>query len=230
MRKRCCFILFSGLAVLSAAGSHALHPLTTENTAFLGKGNRQAETWFEHTIAQDPAEFYGNNFGAVLSYGLTAKCDILFSAPWQGWTSGGTSEGGPGDLALEGKFQVAERGGWAFALKPGFSLPTGDADKGLGSGKSNLSLRAIVGTTAGPWHYYLNAGYAGNRNSGGEREDILSASAAAAAAFAATEKLLLAADLAVETSAEPGGGAFTRFQRFSPPSGLPALRSAWTLA
>jgi len=181
--------------------ARALHPLISEDTGFLGKGVRQVETGFEYSAASGGADVYSRSLAAEFSYGLNGKADILLSAPWQGWTSAGMSESGPGDLALEAKFQVAEKAGWVLALKPGLSLPVGDEEKGLGSGRSGFWSYAIAGRASGPWQFYLNAGFLLNKNSGGEEEHIVKASAAAALEIA--PGTLVSADLTTETSADP---------------------------
>lgn len=193
-------ILAAALAAHCPAAM-AMHPLVSEDTGFLGKGGRQAEAGFEYSQASSGGGAYSRALSLELSYGLTDKIDLLFTVPWSGWTSGGASESGLGDLALEGKVLVAEKAGWTFALKPGFSLASGDGEKGLGAGKSAFWTHAVAGRAAGPWQFYLNAGYFLNKNDAGEEEDILKGSAAAILEVA--PKILASADLTTETSADP---------------------------
>lgn len=198
MRKIPVFLMVSAFFCRAA---YAFHPLISEDTGFLGKGGRQVEAGFEHAASKEGADLYGNALGIKLSYGLTDKADLLLGAPWHGWTSGGRSESGIGDFTLETKFRIARKAGWVFALKPGFSLPTGDDGKGLGAGKRGVWLYGVAGKTAGPAQYYLNAGCLLNRNSSGEEEGIFKASAAAAVKVA--PKTLASADLAIETNSDP---------------------------
>lgn len=198
MRK--VFIAAAALA-LPCTGAMAMHPLISEDTGFLGKGGRQVEAGFEYAQASDGGDAYSRALALELSYGLTAKVDLLFTVPWSGWTSGGVSENGLGDLALEAKFLLAEKAGWTLALKPGLSLAAGDEEKGLSAGKSAFWTHAIAGRTAGAWQFYFNAGYFLNKNDGGEKEDILKGSAAAVLEVA--PKTLVSADLTTETSADP---------------------------
>lgn len=194
-------IIAAAAMAISCTAARAMHPLISEDTGFLGKGGRQAEAGFEYSQTAEGGDAYSRALAVEVSYGLTDKADLLFTVPWNAWTAGGVSESGVGDLALEVKFAVAEKAGWTFALKPGVSFAAGDEEKGLGSGRSALWTHAIAGRAAGPWQFYLNAGYFLNRNSGGEEEDILKGSAAAIVEVA--PKVLASADLSTETSADP---------------------------
>ncbi|MDD2806294.1 MAG: transporter [Elusimicrobiales bacterium] len=195
----------TALAVCLAAAfcgrASGMHPLVSEDTGFLGKGGRQVELGLEHAVSREGPDIYSNSLCAEISYGLNERADLLFTVPWQGWSSAGVSESGPGDLALETKLRVAEKAGWTFAVKPGLSLATGDHEKGLGSGKTDLWAYAIAGRTSGPWQFFLNAGYFLNKNSAGEEAHILKGSAAVV--LEAAPRTLVTADLTTETSADP---------------------------
>ncbi|HNT97757.1 MAG TPA: transporter [Elusimicrobiales bacterium] len=194
-----------GLLAVFCGRAAAMHPLITEDTGFLGKGGRQAEIGYEYSAAEEGTDVYSRSLAAEVSCGLNDRTDLLLTVPFGGWSSAGTSEDGLGDLALDAKFQVAEKAGWAFALKPGLSLPTGDDKKGLGAGKSAYWVYGVAGRASGAWQYYVNAGYLLNKNKAGEKEDILKASAAAA--YEVMEKTLLSVDLAYETNADPAAAS-----------------------
>lgn len=189
------------LALLFCGRAAAFHPLISEDTGFLGRDVRQVETGLDYSVAKEGADTYSTGASAELSYGLLAKVDVLVTVPWQGWSSAGLSESGLGDVLLETKFPVAEKAGWTLALKPGFSLPAGDEARSLGAGKGGVWLYGIAGRTAGPWQCYLNAGYMLNRNSSDEEENILRASAAAV--YELVPKILVSADLAIQTNSDP---------------------------
>lgn len=194
-------ILFTAfLSVCLAPAVSAFHPLISEDTGFLGKDVKQAELGFGHSISRTGADVHSNSGTAELSYGLFEKVDVLLSATWHGWTSHGLSESGLGDVALETKFPVSEQAGWTLALKPGFSLPAGDESKSLGAGEGGVWCYGIAGRQAGPWQFYLNAGYLLNRNSLDEEENIFKGSAAAV--LEVLPKVMLSADLAAETNTD----------------------------
>ncbi|MCM2267585.1 MAG: transporter [Elusimicrobiales bacterium] len=192
-------ILLAALILAVCGGNvSAFHPLIGEDTGFLGKDVRQLEAGLEYSAAKEGPDTYATGAAAELSYGLFEDFDVLITVPWQGWRSHGISESGLGDVLLEVKFPVDRRAGWTFALKPGFSLPAGDEAKSLGAGKGGAWLYGIAGRAAGPWQYYLNAGYMLNRNSFDEEENILKASASAAYEF--LPKVLATGELAAETN------------------------------
>lgn len=193
-------------ALLAAAGrAQAFHPLVSEDTLFLGTDARQIELGLERSVSGGSPEVRAVALSAEFSYGFSDNIDLLISAPWRRLSSGAASVSGAGDVALEAKFEAGRAGDWIIAMKPGLSLPTGDEAKGLGAGRKGAWLYAIAGRTAGPWQFYLNAGYFLNRNTGGGEEHIVKGSAAAALRVA--PGTVLTADLATETSADPAAAA-----------------------
>ncbi|HOI41764.1 MAG TPA: transporter [Elusimicrobiales bacterium] len=193
-------VIIAALFLSLPPTASAFHPMSTEDTGFLGRDVIQAEIGFDHTEDTDAADYFSNTLSATFSYGLWDKLDILLSAPWQGWDSGGLSGSGLGDVSLEAKFWVVESRGWDLALKPGFSLPAGDDAKGLGAGEGQVWVYGIAGRAEGPRQYYINAGYKYNKNSFNEEKNIFSASALGALEI--LPKILLAAELAVETNTD----------------------------
>lgn len=193
-------LTIAALLLLIASRAWAFHPMSTEDTSFVGRDVIQAEVGFDHTEDTDAADYFSNTVSATFTYGLWDKLDILLSAPWQGWDSGGLSGSGLGDVALEAKFWAAERRGWDLVLKPGFSLPAGNDAEGLGAGDGQVWIYGIAGRTDGPRQYHLNAGYRYNKNSVNEEKNIFSASAMGAVEL--LPKTLLAAELAVETNTD----------------------------
>jgi len=201
MGKKMKKIFLAVAAILSLqAGAYAMHPLMTEDTGVLGKGVRQAELAFQHSSAHALPDIYGNELAPVLSYGLNDKTDLLLGLPWSGWSQGGNSESGMSDIAFEAKMLLGEKYGWTWLVKPGFSLPTGDEDKGLGAGKSHQWLKGVAGRTFGKLEVYVNLGWYNNANDAGEEKGILSASAAGL--YEVRPGLKLALDLATETNAD----------------------------
>lgn len=174
-------VLLFVLALAVPAGSAmALRPLTGEDAVLLGRDVRQLQGVLDYSVERGGTDRYDTSATAELSYGLWNNLDVLVTVPWQGWSSRGLSESGLGDVLLEAKFLAAHAAGWAFGLKPGFSLPAGSESKSLGAGKGGVWVSALAGRSSGPWRFILNAGYLYNRNSFDERESILRGSAAAA--------------------------------------------------
>lgn len=160
-------LIFSFLMPALAGGVCAMHPLITEDAGFLGRGTRQLEAGLEHAVPRSGGNEYSRALGVELAYGVTDSADLLLGLPWQMVKSGGASEAGHGDMTAEVKFRAAEAAGWTLAFKPGFSLATGDEERGLGAGRAGYWLNLVLSRSAGALQYHLNAGWLRNANSAG---------------------------------------------------------------
>ena len=89
-----------------------------------------------------------------------------------------SDQDGIADMSLEIKLRFYEKDGLSFALKPGLTLPIGDKDKYLGTGRVTGSLYCIATKEISPWAFHLNLGYKKNENQLEQREDIWHASLA----------------------------------------------------
>lgn len=173
------FILALALAV-QAGAALAFQPLIGETAGFLGLDGRQIEGILDYSEAHSGPGRYATSATAELSYGLWRDLDVLITVPWKGWSSRGLSRSGLGDVLVEAKFPLARRGGWTLGIKPGFSLPEGDEANSLGAGKGGMWALGLASRSAGAWRFCLNAGYLYNRNSIGNRKNIVKGSASAA--------------------------------------------------
>ncbi|MEF3280734.1 MAG: transporter [Elusimicrobiota bacterium] len=61
---------------------------------------------------------------------------------------------------------------FSFALKPGFSIPTGDWKKGLGSGKLSFATYLILSYEIEKLAIHTNIGYIRNNNKVEEKENL----------------------------------------------------------
>ncbi|MDD2806296.1 MAG: transporter [Elusimicrobiales bacterium] len=172
------------LVILSLLGgsARAFQPLLGEQASFLGREGRLIVAGMEYSVSKEGSDRYSTGAFAELSYGLWDRLDVLVTVPWLGWSSRGIAESGLGDVLVEAKLAAGERAGWTLALKPGFSLPAGNEAGSLGAGKGGVWLYGLAGREAGPWRFCLNGGYMLNRNSLGERENLLKGSASASRA------------------------------------------------
>jgi hypothetical protein len=102
-----------------------------------------------------------------------------------------------------------ENNGLSLALKPGLSLPTGDDEKGLGSGKANYSLFFITSQAMDPWAVHLNLGYIVNENTAEEKKDLWHASLASTVAL--TEQLTAVVDVGIASNPDPSASADPAF-------------------
>jgi outer membrane putative beta-barrel porin/alpha-amylase len=191
-------------AALVLAGSwagcaHAVHPLITEDADTLRAGHVQAELGAERGTDRDGEKrTESTQLGVLLVAGLTGSLDLVLGYPRLriATTSGEgrtTAEGG-GDLSLDFKWRFHREGATSFALKPGFTVPTGDETRGLGTGRSTYGLFLIGSFERAPWTLHTHAGYKANRNRVGEPVNIVHLSAALV--YEAGSRVRLVADVA----------------------------------
>lgn len=170
------------LIVLLPAAAFAARPLITDDAGTVGKGTFQVELGFEmsdHRTDDDGVVTREDTSSATatLSYGLLENLDVLLGMPYEKTKvreDGETvhNEDGIADLTLEAKWRFFEKDGFALALKPGVSFPTGDDKKGFGTGRMTYGALLIATKDIGPVSFHLNAGYRRNENETDERKDI----------------------------------------------------------
>jgi len=193
-----------------ACPSWAAHPLITDDTGTQGKGKFQLELNGQYDWDKDNSEDVsvrstGGQALAMLSYGIAENVDLILGLPYL-WGKAEANEitvydeKGIGDATLEAKWRLFEKDGFSMALKPGISFPTGNDDKGLGTGKLGAHIFLIGSKELGSWAFHANLGYIRNENDADERKDIWHASLAAT--WEVVKNLKLAADIGVERNTE----------------------------
>lgn len=188
------FLLFFTIMALSVTSVYAGHPLTTDDAGTMGKGKAQVEIGSQYSTDKQTTqeggtvEPRGGQVAATLTYGPIDGLDIVLGVPYQ-WTRTKVNEqlasegNGFGDISLDLKWRFYEINGWGFALKPGVTFPSGDSDKGLGTGRATYHLYGIVTKEMEPWAFHLNLGYIRNENKVDQEQNIWHASAAAEVEF-----------------------------------------------
>ena len=187
LRKHCAIrsIIFSlmHLVIILAftADTFAVIPLITDDTGTQGKGSFQLELLGQY--GQDSEESItakNADLLTTLTYGIIDSVDIILNVPYRAWRieDPGSMVKGDGvtDLAIEAKWRFHEQGGLSFALKPGFTIPTGDEQEGLGAGRMRYYLIFIATKKMKPWEFDMNLAYIRNENTVGERKNIWFAS------------------------------------------------------
>ena len=171
-------LLWCGVSAAEAA-----HPLVTDDTGTQGQWKGQVEVTGE--LGRDRAAGTRTDSGQLattLTLGVWETVDVFLGVPYQFETikAAGAKDAtdGVGDLTLGGKWRYWERGAWSLAVKPSFTLPTGDDGAGFGTGRVTANL-VLVGTwAADPWAVHANVGYLRNENTQGDRENLWQASLA----------------------------------------------------
>ena len=192
--------------LLMAYPSWAAHPLITDDTGTQGKGKFQLELngqydWDKGDSEDGSVKTTGGQAAATLSYGVAENVDLVLSLPYI-WGKAEVNEitlydeKGIGDAVLEAKWRLFEKDGFSLALKPGISMPTGNDEKGLGTGLLGGHIFLIGSKELGSWAFHANLGYIRNENKADERKDIWHASVAAT--WEVVKNLKLAANIGIE--------------------------------
>src|SRR3990172_3937253 len=157
------------VSVMMAGTAFAAHPLITDDTGTQGKGKILFEFIGEYGHDKEDGETTKSlEIPTVpfFSYGVTDAIDLVLGLPYQRIeteTAGATTRvKGISDASVEVKWRFYEKDGLSFAVKPGISLPTGDEEKGLGSGKVSYSTFLITTKEVAPWAFHFNVGYVRN--------------------------------------------------------------------
>ena len=154
-RKVFCALL---LTLLSAPSAFAAHPLVTDDTGTHGPGRYQLELNGEFSTDRQVSggittRADGSQLAAIISAGLGETVDLVVGIPWQ-WTREKqnnallTGGNGVGDASLEIKWRFFEREGCSLAVKPGMTVPTGDEERGFGTGRISGGVSLIA---TGSW-------------------------------------------------------------------------------
>jgi Putative MetA-pathway of phenol degradation len=195
--------------------SYAAHPLITDDAGTQGKGkylfelNGQTgygtEKSAEGIGANVTAKERETELRAALTYGIIDNIDVILTIPYQ-WQKTEVGDAtvsdvsGIADISMEVKWRFFEKDGWSLAVKPGITLPAGDKDKDLGTGRATGTLYFINTKEIDPWAFHLNLGYKRNENTVDEREDIWHASLAGE--YKVMKNLKLVADIGAERNTD----------------------------
>jgi hypothetical protein len=161
------------LALTPAA--RALPPFITDDTGTQGDGRWQLEFTGEHVHHKRSADVDGASVtqlrqvtagAAVLTRGFGERLDLavtvigLQNSVEENGTLQSKSSG-LGDTVLEAKWRFfgEEEQAMSLALKASLSLPTGDENRGLGTGKASGALNLILTHETGPWMLMANAAF-----------------------------------------------------------------------
>ena len=166
-------VLSALIFVAASESGRAAHPFVTDDTGTQGTGNWQIELLGQrgrHHHTADPGggpvqqRRKSTLLNPVLTYGLLENLDVavgLNHARYRVSENGAvTAEAsGTSDSSLELKWRFHEQNGLSFALKPGILFPTGDENRGLGTGRTSWGVNFIATYDAKPWTLFGNIAY-----------------------------------------------------------------------
>ncbi|MFH0977406.1 MAG: transporter [Spirochaetota bacterium] len=187
-------------------GIYAAHPLITEDTGTQGKGKMQIELNGEHNRdKEDGVTEKNTQIAGIFTYGLTDNLDIITGIPYlfactrsEGDT---TKEKGISDASFGVKWRFYEEKKFSFALKPEVSLPAGDHEKGLGSGKPGYSGFFVTTFNFELFSFHFHTGYIRNENKLEEEKNLWHISAACE--YRLWENLRIIADAGINKNTDP---------------------------
>ncbi len=164
MFKRLFFLII--VALFTTDTAFAAHPLITDDAETQGRG--KSELQFAGEYGHDSENGITTNtlvFPTIpeLSYGISETVDLIFGVSHERieikQADDTTTERGISDTSIQLKWRFYEKDGLSMAVKPGFTLPTGEEDKGLGNGKASYSVFFITTKDMTPWAFHFNLGY-----------------------------------------------------------------------
>ena len=162
-------LLASSFILHPSSFARAAHPFITDDTGTQGRGNWQLE--LQGDFLRDKRSSGGverkdklDSYTSVLSYGLLDKLDLQVGASYVNarTTANGASlfdESGMSDSTIELKWRFYDAHDLSLGLKPVVTLPTGNEDKGLGSGKTSWGVALLATYEAEPWTFLGNVSY-----------------------------------------------------------------------
>ena len=171
----CVAAVFSALVLGPAPDScRAAHPFITDDAATQGAGNWQLELLGSRErhdriadVGDGPVQQRSKTtlFSPVIAYGLRQNLDVALGlnyAHYRVFENGAltSAASGASDSTLELKWRFHEEGSFSLALKPGVLLPTGDENRGLGTGRASWGVSLIADYEAEPWVWLANVAYA----------------------------------------------------------------------
>ncbi len=182
MSKRVIEGVVFGMAFFVSSVAWGAHPLITDDAGTQGAGKVQVEVNGQYDTDKETAggvtaESTGTEVMTILSYGLIDNAYLVLSLPYQ-WgkvkEEGVTvyDEKGVSDTTLEVKWRFFEKDGLMLALKPGVIFPTGNDEKGFGTGRIGYQAFFIGTKEAEPWKFHVNVGYIENENRVDEEKNI----------------------------------------------------------
>jgi hypothetical protein len=165
----------AALAFLTSAAAQGAHPLLTEDTDTISKGRWQLELNGERQRDPQPEgvpPLRAVQSGTTLAYGIKDHLDVEIDLPY-------LRHQGALDMAIGLKWRFHEDGPLSLGTLFGVFLPTGDEQKGLGTGRTNAGALGIVSWQGERWEFHSSAGVRSNANVIGQRDWLGHVSAAA---------------------------------------------------
>lgn len=187
------------------------HPLITDDTGTQGKGGGQVEIGLSFCYDKDDVDEKttlksdGGDLTVEITVRILETLDVVLGLPYA-WNTFEENDvrieraEGIADISFDVKWRFFEKDGWSLALKPGFNLPAGDEDKGLGAGRAGYRLFLVGTREFEPVAIHVNAGYVRSENTNEERKDLWHVSAACE--YGVSNELKFLANIGMERNSD----------------------------
>ena len=175
------------------------HPLITDDSGVQGRGRYQYEFNFDYGYDKTAGlKTYDLLLTNTFTYGFNDSTDIFVNLPYLCRKENSRSDRGISDVDIGFKYAFYRRDDFGLALKPSIILPTGEYERGLGSGKSSFNIFLIADKNLKDINVFFNLGYIANRNKLDEKEDLLHISIASD--YRLKDDLKLVSNIKAETN------------------------------
>ena len=195
------------LSLFFSVPAYAAGPLITDDTGTQGKGKYQIELNYAAGVTKTDS---GQELSTTLSRGIVDNVDVVVGLPynWNPFTEEGRPiaiQQGISDMSVEIKWRfldTSKENGVSLALKPGITLPTGNAKKGLGNGEISEGVMFIATKEWQHGAFHCNIGYTNTAYSLEEDSEALRSSlwhASIATEINMMKNLRSVADIGIDT-------------------------------
>jgi hypothetical protein len=137
------------VSLLYSLPAFAAHPLATDDAGTNGMLKFQVETSAEFAWdKQDNVKYNSQTLNVALTAGLLDSLDLSVAYPfiWQNQKESSSTvldNAGLDDLTVALKWRFLELGPASFAVKPSVTFPTGNYNRGFGSGRASYGATLI---------------------------------------------------------------------------------------
>ncbi len=158
---------FAGVTAAAAAPVFAILPLITDDTGTQrpNKTTHQVEFSFDRLRDRDAGITTKASVpGFTYTYGISDPLDVFIGTSYARVSvndpvGGNARVNGIGDTALGVKWRFFEKDNLSLAIKPQIAFPTGDENKGLGTGRTSGAAALILTYEMEPMTLLANVAY-----------------------------------------------------------------------
>lgn len=166
---------FSILAFALCTDVQAARPLVTEDAVVAGKGVTQFELGIDYTRVGDSGE--GTSLLLSPINGVTEDTEFSLKVPYiivEPYDPSKVDGWGDTSFIMKHLFVAEGEKTPAILIRMALKLPTGDKDKGLGTGDTNVGFLGALTKDFNPVTIHLNIGYTfvGNQNIGRYNNEV----------------------------------------------------------